>query len=110
MEHNKRYSHDNMALTGNKEDLSGRARLILGAVVQEYISTGEPVSSKTVVVSHLPGLSPATVRNAMAELEELGLLTHPHTSAVRVPTDRGLRLYVDNLLKPMEPEDRAKEL
>ncbi len=80
-------------------DLSERQREILVRVVEEYVATGQPVGSKNLVERAGMRVSPATVRNELAELERLGLLTHPHTSAGRVPTDRGYRYYVDRLLE-----------
>lgn len=80
-------------------DLSRRAQKILHAVVTEYLSVGDPVGSRTVTRRHDLGLSPATVRNVMADLEELGLLEQRHTSAGRVPTTSGLRFFIDSLLK-----------
>ena len=74
-------------------ELSTRKRDILRRVVEEYIATGEPVGSKTVVDSSGLGVSASTVRGELAELESLGLLTHPHTSAGRIPTDSGYRFY-----------------
>src|SRR5581483_6804072 len=86
--------------------LSERQREILRLVVEEYVQTGQPVGSKTLVErSGLP-VSSSTVRNELAELERLTLLTHPHTSAGRVPTEAGYRLYVDELL--LRPEARAE--
>ena len=84
-------------------DLSERQRQILIRVVEEYVATGQPVGSKHLVERAGMHVSPATVRNELAELERLGLLTHPHTSAGRVPTDRGYRYYVDRLLERQEP-------
>jgi heat-inducible transcriptional repressor len=77
-----------------------RGSSILSAIINEHFVTGEPVGSKAVAekFANVPGLSPATIRNVMGELEELGLLEQPHTSAGRVPTDRGYRFFVDNLL------------
>ncbi|HZT44632.1 MAG TPA: heat-inducible transcriptional repressor HrcA [Gaiellaceae bacterium] len=86
-----------MNATGS--DLSERQREILIRVVEEYVATGQPVGSKYLVERAGMRVSPATVRNELAELERLGLLTHPHTSAGRVPTDRGYRYYVDRLLE-----------
>ncbi len=79
--------------------LSERGRQILKAVVQDYIRTAEPVGSRTVAKHCGLGLSAATIRNAMADLEEMGFLFQPHTSAGRVPTEQGLRYYIDNLLE-----------
>jgi heat-inducible transcriptional repressor len=84
-------------------DLSERQREILIRVVEEYVATGQPVGSKHLVERAGMRVSPATVRNELAELERLGLLTHPHTSAGRVPTDRGYRYYVDRLLERRMP-------
>src|SRR5688572_3731280 len=77
-----------------------RGQTILSAIINEHFLTGEPVGSKTVAekFANASGLSPATIRSVMGELEELGLLEQPHTSAGRVPTDRGYRFLVDNLL------------
>ena len=83
--------------------LSERQTGILRQVVEEYVATGQPVGSKTLVERGGLGVSPSTVRNELAELERLGLLTHPHTSAGRVPTEAGYRLYVDQLLSGPEP-------
>jgi heat-inducible transcriptional repressor len=90
-------------------DLNHRARKILQAVVQEYLHTGEAVGSRTVTRRHGIDLSPATVRNVMADLEELGLLRQPHTSAGRVPTASGLRLFIDSLLKVRALSSKEKE-
>ena len=80
-------------------DINVRAKRILHAVVSEYLATGEAVGSETVTRRYAVEVSPATVRNVMSDLEELGLLRHTHTSAGRIPTDRGLRYYVDTLLR-----------
>jgi heat-inducible transcriptional repressor len=80
-------------------ELSRRAQKILHAVVTEYLHGGDAVGSRTVTRRHDLGLSPATVRNVMADLEELGLLEQRHTSAGRVPTQTGLRFFIDSLLK-----------
>jgi heat-inducible transcriptional repressor len=89
-----------------------RRLAVLRAIVQDYVATQEPVGSKALVERHRLGVSPATIRNDMAALEEEGLITQPHTSAGRVPTDAGYRLFVDRLtsIKPMTPaEKRAIE-
>jgi heat-inducible transcriptional repressor len=90
-------------------DLNHRARKILQAVVQEFLHTGEAVGSRTITRRHGIELSPATVRNVMADLEELGLLRQPHTSAGRVPTDTGLRLFIDSLLKVRSLSGKERE-
>ncbi len=85
---------------------------ILRAIVEEYVATEEPVGSKAIAQRHSLGVSPATIRNEMAVLEEAGLITQPHTSAGRIPTNRGYRLFVDKLaeVKPLSnPERRAIE-
>jgi heat-inducible transcriptional repressor len=89
-------------------DLSRRAQKILHAVITEYLSVGDAVGSRTVTRRHDLGLSPATVRNVMADLEELGLLEQRHTSAGRVPTPSGLRFFIDSLLKVrgLSPRER----
>ena len=79
-------------------ELSTRSRRILEAIVEDYIATAEPVGSGSVARRHALPLSPATIRNVMANLEEMGLLTSPHTSAGRVPTEKAYRLYVDSLV------------
>ena len=79
------------------ETLDARSREVLVAVIAEYVRTAEPVGSRAVARRHLSSLSPATIRNAMADLEEMGYLTHPHTSAGRVPTDKAYRFYVNHL-------------
>jgi heat-inducible transcriptional repressor len=90
-------------------ELTERARDVFRMVVDSYLQSGAPVGSRT--VSRLPGvnLSPASIRNVMQDLEELGLLSHPHTSAGRVPTEIGLRLFVDGMMQVAEPsaEERA---
>lgn len=88
-------------------DLTERQRALLACVVDEYFATGQPVGSKTLVERSGLRIAPSTVRSELAELERLGLLTHPHTSAGRVPTARGYRLYVDRLLERLEPRPSA---
>jgi heat-inducible transcriptional repressor len=78
-------------------ELGSRKLAVLQAVVEEYVRTGEPVGSETIAERSALGVSPATIRNEMAALEELGYLQHPHTSAGRIPTDLGYRRYVDAL-------------
>ena len=79
------------------EGLDERTQNILMAVIHSFIHTGEPVGSRTISKRFDFGLSPATIRNIMSDLEELGFLEQPHTSAGRMPTDQGYRFYVDNL-------------
>ena len=85
-----------------------RRLAVLRAIVEDYVSTQEPVGSKALVERHGLGVSPATVRNDMAALEEEGLITQPHTSAGRGPTDKGYRLFVDRLttIKPMTSAEK----
>jgi heat-inducible transcriptional repressor len=87
-----------------------RRLAVLRAIVEDYVQTREPVGSKNLVERHSLGVSPATIRNDMAALEEEGYIAQPHTSAGRVPTDKGYRLFVDRLstVKPLSPaETRA---
>jgi len=80
------------------DDLNERSKQILEAIIEDYIITAEPVGSRTITRRHSFALSPATVRNVMSDLEEMGFLASPHTSAGRVPTDKAYRFYVDSLL------------
>lgn len=80
-------------------ELSDRKKRILKSVISDYVETAEPIGSFTIKRQHLHDISSATIRNEMKELESLGLITHPHTSAGRIPTDKGYRYYVDNLMK-----------
>src|SRR6266513_2494925 len=91
-----------MAETPNIE-LSERQREILRGVVEEHVESRQPVGSKTLLARSSMTVSPSTVRSELAELERLGLLAHPHTSAGRVPTEAGYRLYADSLLERLEP-------
>ena len=88
-------------------DLNTRQREVLATVVLNYVLTGVPVGSRTVSRGRADGLSPATIRNTMAELEEMGCLQQPHTSAGRIPSDSGYRCYVDSLMseQPLSPGD-----
>jgi heat-inducible transcriptional repressor len=83
-------------------ELTTRQRTILGLVVREYIATAVPISSRSITEQYGLGVSSATVRNEMAYLEELGYLTHPHTSAGRVPTEQGYRYFVQQLMGEAE--------
>lgn len=89
-----------------KED--ARQDKIFCIVVESYIESAEPVGSRAICKQSDLGLSSASIRNVMADLEERGLLTHPHTSAGRVPTDKGYRYYVDHLMEPHELSAREK--
>ncbi|MEI6844689.1 MAG: heat-inducible transcriptional repressor HrcA [Actinomycetes bacterium] len=88
--------------------MSSRRLEILRAIVDEYVTTQEPVGSKSIADRAGLGISPATIRNEMAVLEEEGLITHPHTSAGRIPTDLGYRVFVDKLatIKPLSSAER----
>ena len=98
-----------MLIKGVKRLEIGERKLkILTAIVEEYIRTGEPVGSKSLMQLADLGVSSATIRNEMATLFELGLLEQPHTSAGRIPSQRGLRLYVDFLMEPIEPDEQIK--
>src|SRR3954471_17635668 len=81
-----------------KSMLDERAKTLLKALVERYIADGQPVGSRTLSRASGLELSPATIRNVMADLEDLGLIVSPHTSAGRIPTARGYRLFVDTLL------------
>ena len=89
-------------------ELNARRQAVLAIVVQEHIASGSPIGSKTVVEEYRLKVSPATIRNEMKALEETGLLTHPHTSAGRVPTEEGYRYFVQHLLpdQPLVPTDQ----
>lgn len=78
--------------------LTDRKKRILKAIIEEYINTAEPVSSGAIVENYIPDCSSATIRNEMAELEQLGYIEKPHTSAGRIPSVKGYRFYVDELL------------
>src|SRR5579885_1900963 len=90
-----------------KLQLTVRQQEILRRVVEEYVATGQPVGSKTLVERAGLTASAATVRAELAELESLGLLTHPHTSAGRIPTESGYRYYADELLHRLDPHPAA---
>ena len=83
-------------MTEGRTELGPRKAAVLNAVVEQYVRSGEPVGSETIAEGAGLGVSSATIRNEMAALEELGYLTHPHTSAGRIPTDAGYRHYVDS--------------
>ena len=92
-------------------DLDERKRIILKAIIQTYLETGEPVGSRTISKYTDLNLSSATIRNEMSDLEEMGYILQPHTSAGRIPSDKGYRLYVDELMQEKEKEvTEIKEL
>ena len=88
-------------------DLTARMRDIFRLVVEAYLDRGQPVGSKA--IAGAVSLSPASIRGVMQELEELGLLTHPHTSAGRIPTETGLRLFVDGIMQSAMPQARERQ-
>ena len=90
-------------------ELDVRKMTILKAIIQNYLETGEPVGSRTISKYTDLNLSPATIRNEMADLEELGLIIQPHTSAGRIPSDKGYRLYVDDMMREKEEKLKEKE-
>ena len=93
------------------DQLNDRECQILRVLIDHYVSTAEPVGSRVLANRFNIGLSPATIRNTMQDLEEMGLIRQPHTSAGRIPTDEGYRTYVDNLIEPQAvPDDLAKRL
>jgi heat-inducible transcriptional repressor len=81
-------------------ELDRRKRALLGVVVDAYVTRAEPVGSEWLAGSGNLGVKPATIRNELAEMTEMGYLRQPHTSAGRIPSDRGYRYYVDHLLAP----------
>src|ERR1700729_3909980 len=93
---------------GGERVLDDRKLAVLRAIVEDYVSTNEPVGSKSIVDRHNLDVSPATIRNDMAVLEEQGFIVQPHTSAGRVPTDKGYRLFVDRLsgVRPFSSAER----
>jgi len=90
-------------------ELGDRKLKILQAIIKDFITTAEPVGSRTLAKKYNLGISSATIRNEMADLEELGFLEQPHTSAGRVPSDKGYRLYVDNLMRINKLAQRHRE-
>src|SRR5277367_270036 len=94
-----------MTYENKEEGLNERAQRLLRVLVQNYIRDGQPVGSRTLSRDSGLTLSSATVRNVMSDLEELGFVTSPHTSAGRVPTDKAYRFFVDSLLRAQMPTD-----
>lgn len=82
-----------------EKELNERKRVILKSIIDDYIQYAQPVGSRTIARKHELGLGSATIRNEMADLEELGYITQPHTSAGRIPSDKGYRFYVDHLMQ-----------
>jgi heat-inducible transcriptional repressor len=89
--------------------LDTRSRAILKEIIRVHVDTGRPVSSRTLFKSHRFGLSPASIRNIMADLTDGGYLAQPHTSAGRIPTDRAYRLYIDELMRQRKVADDVRE-
>ncbi len=89
--------------------LNERMKRVLEIIIEDYILNAEPVGSRTISKKSSLNLSPATIRNIMSDLEEFGLLSHPHTSAGRIPTERGLRLYVDSIVNLHELSDLEQQ-
>ncbi len=92
-----------------RHEASGRNDLILDLIIKEYIQSAEPVGSRTLSKHSDLGLSSASIRNVMADLEEIGYLKQPHTSAGRIPTDQGYRYWVDSLMEPEELSEKERE-
>lgn len=91
-------------------EMTERKKRLLAAIVEKYISTGEPVGSKSLVESLRPGVSSATIRSEMADLAAMGYLEQPHTSAGRIPTGEGYRYYVDHLMGKFDLSDNEKRM
>ena len=91
------------------DELDGRAREVLREIIVQHVATGEAISSRSLAKSGRFGLSTASLRNVMADLEDLGYLQQPHTSAGRVPTDRGYRFFIDNLMRSRSLTSRERE-
>ena len=92
------------------EELNQREKAILRSIVQQFILTATPVGSRNITKKYDIGFSPATVRNIMSDLEDSGFINHPHTSAGRVPTDKGYRYYVDSLMDVDKLNSKEKGL
>src|SRR5512133_1848549 len=103
----KRRATTSPGMTQPIGELTDRMREIFGLVVESYLDRGLPIASKALAGSI--SLSPASIRGVMQELEERGLLTHPHTSAGRIPTERGLRLFVDGIMQTAAPDPRERQ-
>src|SRR5215216_4554037 len=99
-------AYENGSQPTMKTMLDERAKTLLKALVERYIADGQPVGSRTLSRASGLDLSPATIRNVMADLEDLGLIASPHTSAGRIPTARGYRLFVDTMLTAQPAMER----
>lgn len=91
------------------DDLTDRERQVLEAVIHAYVETAEPAGSRTIAKRFDLGVSAATIRNTMSDLEDRGYLYHPHTSAGRIPTDLAYRVYVDRLMAPLSPTPSERD-
>ena len=91
-------------------ELNEREKNILRYIIQQFILTASPVGSRNITKRYDLGISPATVRNIMSDLEESGFIDHPHTSAGRIPTDKGYRFYVDSLMNVQMIDHNEKNL
>ena len=92
------------------QEMNERSRIVFRNLVDSYIETGEPVGSQTLAKALTEEISPATIRNVMQDLEVLGLLDSPHVSSGRIPTQQGLRLFVDALLEVGEISNKEQEI
>ena len=99
-----------MAAEVERVVLGLRKNLILQAIVEDYVETADPIGSEWLATHHDFGCKPATLRNEMAEMSDLGYLRQPHTSSGRIPSDRGYRYYVDRLMAEPEAETSARVL
>ena len=95
-------------VAGDSMDLTERKQKILQAILGNFIYSAEPVGSRTISKKYDMGISAATIRNEMSDLEEMGYLTHPHTSAGRIPSEKAYRFYVDSLMQKYELSDEDK--
>src|SRR6059036_2674592 len=93
-----------------EDELDSRAREVLREIIMEHVATGEAISSRSLSKSGRFQLSPASLRNVMADLEDLGYLQQPHTSAGRVPTDLGYRFFIDHLMRSRSLTPREREV
>jgi len=98
-----------LKLETNGEELDSRARDVLREIILQHVATGEPISSRSLSKCGRFQLSPASLRNVMADLEDLGYLAQPHTSAGRVPTDRGYRFFIDHMMKSRSISQHDRE-
>jgi len=107
---NKKKQSSYFVNAGDVMELTERKLRILQAIIDDFVFSAEPIGSRTLSKKYDLGISPATIRNEMADLEEMGYLTHPHTSAGRVPSDKAYRLYVDSMMERRPLGDEEKEV